>query len=76
LLDLLERLRLKLPEGPHRFLGTRDVLELAVAPFQLVEHRRFLAIPTGPWRLARFVDSVSPWGLFHCLVLRKGPSPG
>lgn len=76
LLDLLERFRLKLPEGPHRFLRARDLAELAAPPFRAVEQRRFLALPVGPWKLARITDAMDPFGLFHYLIMQKKPAAG
>ena len=76
LLDILERFRLKLPEGPHRFLSRREIVNLALPPFQRIEYRRFLTFPAGPWKLARLVDAFSPSGLFHYIVLRKDPTGG
>jgi len=71
LLDILERLRLKLPEGPHRFLRTSDLRALAATPFTVYDHRRFLAFPAGPWKLARLADVIPPHGLFHYLITEK-----
>jgi SAM-dependent methyltransferase len=78
-LDLLEKLRLKLPEGPHRFLRFAEIGTFANAPgeeLQVVEHRRFLAFPAGPGVLVRAVDRLiagrSGRGLFQYLVLEKG----
>ena len=72
LLDLLEVLHLKLPEGPHRFLTT-EALAQAVAPaFDVVEHRPFLSFPLGPERFVWSVDRVfGGWGLFQYALLRK-----
>jgi 2-polyprenyl-3-methyl-5-hydroxy-6-metoxy-1,4-benzoquinol methylase len=74
LLDMLERLRLKLPEGPHRFLRHRELIALADAEFEVIEHRRWLAFPAGPSALVRFVDRLGPrggWGLFQYVLLRR-----
>lgn len=75
LLDLLERFRLKLPEGPHRFLTFADLRSLGGDQFSTVEHERFLALPVGPWGLARHVDRVNPSrrrsGLFQYVVMER-----
>jgi SAM-dependent methyltransferase len=75
LLNILEGLHLKLPEGPHRFLRFRDLAALAGDGFGLLELRRFLTFPAGPWRVARRLDQVVPFGrptgLFHYVVLEK-----
>ena len=77
LLELLERLRLKLPEGPHRFLTTNDLAGLAPPAFEVVEHRKFLAFPAGPPRFVEFVDQVGApkagRGLFQYAVFRRQP---
>lgn len=75
LLELLERLHLKLPEGPHRFLRYSELNGLAGAPdgpWRVLEHRRFLACPAGPLPWVYAVDRLFPfphgWGLFQYLV--------
>lgn len=71
LLELIERLRLKLPEGPHRFL-TRAGLARATEPLEIVEHRRFLAFPAGPERLVQTIDALlGDRGLFQYVLLQK-----
>lgn len=79
LLEWLERLHLKLPEGPHRFLGYEELGGLVPPGMHLVRHRRFLAFPAGPPALVRGIDRLLPGGqghgLFHYLLLRKeGPA--
>lgn len=74
LLDLLERMKLKLPEGPHRFLRFEEVAEMVSCRFRLVEHRKCLALPVGPESLVRWVDGLCGepgWGLFQYAVMRK-----
>jgi ubiquinone/menaquinone biosynthesis C-methylase UbiE len=71
LLNLLERLHLKLPEGPHKFLLGRELEGLAAPPFRIVDHCRFLAFPAGPWRWARLADLVDPHGLFRYIVFER-----
>ena len=75
LLELLERLHLKLPEGPHRFLGSRELAELCGDIFDRVEQRKFLAFPAGPPRLVQWIDALGDrehgWGLFQYLLLRR-----
>ncbi|HEO72558.1 MAG TPA: SAM-dependent methyltransferase, partial [Candidatus Hydrogenedentes bacterium] len=71
LFEALERLHLKLPEGPHRFLSCREFVALA-APLDMIEHHRFLAFPVGPRRLVQFSDSLACGrGLFQYLLARK-----
>ncbi len=71
LLDLLEKLRLKLPEGPHSFLSYDELAELAGDVFRIIEHRRFLALPVGPWSAARRLDRIAQGGLFQYIVCKK-----
>jgi SAM-dependent methyltransferase len=74
LLDLLERLKLKLPEGPHRFVTFGGLAALAGEHFTLVEHRKCLAFPAGPEGLVRWVDGLAGepgWGLFQYAVMWK-----
>jgi SAM-dependent methyltransferase len=77
LLDLLERLHLKLPEGPHRFLTSEDLRALAHPHFEVVEQRKFLALPAGPPALVNRIDTFgSPAngrGLFLYSVARRRP---
>lgn len=68
LLDLLEKLRLKLPEGPHQFRTTSAVRGLLLPHFNIVEHRPFLAFPAGPQGLVSMLDRVLPFGLFQFAV--------
>ena len=75
LLDLLERLRLKLPEGPHQFRTMACVKELLAASFTIVEHRSFLAFPAGPAVLVRAVDGCAPFGLFQYAIAERKQSP-
>ncbi len=75
LLNLLERLKLKLPEGPHQFLNFAETAALAGDAFTVVEHRKFLAFPAGPAGLVDFIDGLGGrekgWGLFQYVMLRK-----
>lgn len=72
LLDLLEHLRLKLPEGPHRFLCFAELATLCGRAFDVIEHRRFLAFPAGPSFLWRTAERLACGrGLFQYIVLRR-----
>ena len=74
LLDWLERMKLKLPEGPHRFVTFAGLAVLAGDAFALVEHRKCLAFPAGPDGLIRWLDNLAGepgWGLFQYAVMRK-----
>lgn len=75
LLDLLERWHLKLPEGPHRFLGFRKLADLAGREFRVLEHRAFLAFPAGPSAFVRALDRLlagrTGRGLFQFVLCEK-----
>ncbi len=77
LLEVLEHLHLKLPEGPHRFLTFGELLQLQGTFFRSLEARRFIACPMGPPRLARTLDRWTGHGrglgLFQYLVMEKYP---
>jgi SAM-dependent methyltransferase len=72
LLDLLEVLRLKLPEGPHRFLGGPACRELAGTEFEVVAHKKWLAFPAGPGWLVNTIDrALGNRGLFQYVLLQR-----
>ena len=76
LLDLAERCKLKIPEGPHQFLTTRRLREVTLRHLELLEHRTMLAMPAGPLALSSLIDQfslASAWGggFFQYLVARK-----
>lgn len=72
LLDLLERLHLKLPEGPHRFLGYRELGEMVPSTLSLTEHHRFLSVPVGPQAFVEAVDRrLGDRGLFQYAVMER-----
>jgi ubiquinone/menaquinone biosynthesis C-methylase UbiE len=75
-LDLAERWSLKIPEGPHRFLKTRELRESVERHFEVEEHRTLLMLPAGPPVLASWVDRISfcsawGWGFFQYIAARK-----
>jgi 2-polyprenyl-3-methyl-5-hydroxy-6-metoxy-1,4-benzoquinol methylase len=75
-LDLAERLKLKIPEGPHVFLEPDRLKSIVRERFQVLEHRTFLVLPVGPRVLARFMDRITlcasaEWGFFQCIVGRR-----
>ena len=74
LLDFIERVHLKLPEGPHRFLRLQELAALAADDFDIVESTRFLAFPAGPPAWVQAVDALCAplgFGLFMYAVLRR-----
>lgn len=72
LLGLLERLRLKLPEGPHAFLDHAGLMA-ACAPLRVVDSARFLALPAGPPAFVRYIDRIAGrrFGLFRYVMAVK-----
>jgi ubiquinone/menaquinone biosynthesis C-methylase UbiE len=80
LLDLAERWKLKIPEGPHQFLTTRRLRESVSRHFEVLEHRTMLVFPAGPPGLSSLLDrlTLAPllrWGFFQYIVARKRPTP-
>ncbi len=75
LLEMLEALRLKLPEGPHRFLGRAELRQLAdEAGLQCCKHDVFLAFPAIHERITRLADHLCRpmgFGLFQYIVLER-----
>ncbi len=76
LLYLAERLAVKSPEGPHRFLSRRQLLPLAeTAGLRPIVYRRILILPVGGRqfaRAARWVERWTPgWGALHLLVAER-----
>jgi ubiquinone/menaquinone biosynthesis C-methylase UbiE len=76
LLDLAERWSLKIPEGPHRFLTTRQLRKGVDRYLDVVEHRTMLVMPAGPSGVSAWADRVSlswvwGWGFFQYIVGRK-----
>ncbi len=76
LLHLAERLQLKMPEGPHRFLKRTELLHWArEANLEPLVHRRILTLPAGGKRLARAERFVEQWtpgmGSLHLLIAER-----
>lgn len=71
LLDWLEKMHLKLPEGPHQFRTMEDVRKLLAGEFILREHREFLAFPAGPRPLVRAIDGIVRRGLFQYALAER-----
>lgn len=75
-LDLAERWKLKIPEGPHTFLTPERLRRAVGAHLEVVEQRTMLVFPGGPPGLAALIDRVTAcsalgWGFFQYLVARK-----
>lgn len=75
LLAWLETLRLKLPEGPHRFLGRTVLLALGEdAGFHCRAQEVFLAFPAISSQLTRLADRLAQplgFGLFQYIILER-----
>lgn len=71
LLDWLEKMHLKLPEGPHQFRTMEAVRTLLAREFILREHREFLAFPAGPGAMVRAIDSIVGRGLFQYALAER-----
>ncbi len=75
MLELLENLRLKLPEGPHRFVRPPELKAWAVPHFEMLRHECLLLAPIGPEWLVRAIDRWMPgarrMGLFQFACLRR-----
>jgi SAM-dependent methyltransferase len=71
LLEALEKLHLKLPEGPHRFLTVRALRAMTANVLRVETHDTFLALPAGPPSFVGWVDRFAPFGLFQFVVGRK-----
>jgi SAM-dependent methyltransferase len=75
-LELAERWRMKIPEGPHAFLTSRALGTAVARSFEVLEHRTFLVCPGGPSALSAAVDRVPGlaalgWGFFQYVVGRR-----
>jgi SAM-dependent methyltransferase len=75
-LELAERWRMKIPEGPHAFLTSRALGAAVARSFEVLEHRTFLVFPGGPSALSAAVDRVPGlaalgWGFFQYVVGRR-----
>jgi ubiquinone/menaquinone biosynthesis C-methylase UbiE len=76
LLDLAERLRMKLPEGPHRFLTRRELHSAVRTHLTILDAATFLVLPAGSYGLARWTDRLSlarqmGAGFFQYIVASK-----
>jgi SAM-dependent methyltransferase len=75
-LELAEVLRLKLPEGPHRFLRQARLRALVRDGFDVLHHAVVLACPVRPWRLAHWIEGLRSRhapraGLAQWMIARK-----
>jgi SAM-dependent methyltransferase len=81
LLNLAERLSLKIPEGPHQFLSTSELFSQTDRCLEVLEHRTFLVFPAGPFLMANLIDRVSfasayCGGFFQYIVAKKTAARG
>ena len=75
LLEIADKLKLKAPEGPHKFLKTRDMRTLNKdLPVKMIGLRKIVLFPKGPDRLLGKLAELEPklkFGFFHVLILEK-----
>lgn len=77
-LEIADRLKLKAPEGPHKFLGSRRMKSLIKREMKdsarIAKYNKFVLVPKGPKKLLRLAERLErglPFGFFHILVLEK-----
>jgi ubiquinone/menaquinone biosynthesis C-methylase UbiE len=76
-LEIADRLKLKAPEGPHHFLGSRKMRSLVPsgkARVRVVNQKKFVLAPKGPKMMLDFFERLEPLiplGFFHLTVLEK-----
>ncbi len=74
ILEIAEILKLKLPEGPHRFLK-RDELKRTIRKngLKIKKFKEFVTLPFGPYRIAKKLEFMSSFnlGLFHLVIAKK-----
>ena len=79
LLNVAERLKLKLPEGPHAFLTFEKLRSCFERAFDVVHHRTLLTVPAGPPSLAALIDrltfSSSVYAGFFQVIVGKRRCP-
>ncbi len=75
-LELADRLKLKAPEGPHRFLTSRELRDLLrAAGADVTASRKMVLFPKGPAGWLAFLEKVERvlpgLGFFHLVVAHK-----
>ncbi|MDP3765571.1 MAG: methyltransferase domain-containing protein [Nanoarchaeota archaeon] len=75
-LDIAEKLKLKLPEGPHKFLRFGELVNLAKKyDFEILSAERFVLFPKEFWPVTRMFENLEKilpyFCLFSCVVARK-----
>ena len=54
LLDIADSLKLKVPEGPHKFLKTKELVEMIMSnDLKILSKDKMITIPRGPYYLIR-----------------------
>lgn len=75
LLEIAEKLKLKTPEGPHKFLTTKTMKELLYGlPISVISSSKFILFPKGPkfiLNTAEKLEKFIPLGFFHLFILKK-----
>jgi ubiquinone/menaquinone biosynthesis C-methylase UbiE len=75
-LEVAEMLKLKAPEGPHRFLTSRRIMKILNSNGLVTTARKkFVVVPSGPRFLIRLGERLEPkhsfLGFFHLIVIEK-----
>ena len=74
--EMFDRLRLKAPEGPHRFLTTGRIWRIIKSQnLRVIKIDKFVLLPSGPGFVLKFFEGVERFlpflGFFHLVVLEK-----
>jgi ubiquinone/menaquinone biosynthesis C-methylase UbiE len=75
-LEIADRLKLKAPEGPHKFLTSR-MLERIIKNqnLRVAKRGKFVILPSGPGFMLRSFEKIEKFlpslGFFHLVVLEK-----
>ena len=74
-LEIADKLKMKAPEGPHRFLTSNGIKSIIPkAKVKVVERRKLVLFPKGPRFILDTLEGLEPiiaLGFFHLIVLEK-----
>lgn len=74
-LEIADRLKLKAPEGPHRFLTTKEIMDIIPKnTVKIIKYERLVLFPKGPRFVLGALERLEPivrLGFFHLVVLEK-----
>jgi ubiquinone/menaquinone biosynthesis C-methylase UbiE len=75
LLEIAEKFHLKIPEGPHRFLNTRDINRIITSiEARVIKYNKIITLPFGSpslQSLGAYIEGFLKTGLFHFIILEK-----